>query len=183
MIEPSKLERWRGAVGPDRRRCAGHARPLVLQRGHRPQPNDFKNMNRRKRRKDLSPLSLFPPVQNACRKTRNRQPVVPRGGAAAGFRCRPPLSGHRATFIPVRSCRWAAREAADAVLRKAKWSAASFCTANRVLSCQVPTMIEVLAGGFDAGMHRKLIRSNWLRTLAWTGRGVLVLAPNGKPPA
>ena len=32
-----------------------------------------------------------------------------------------------------------------------------------------------LAGGFDAGAHRKLVWSNWLRTLAWTGRGVLVL--------
>ena len=39
---------------------------------------------------------------------------------------------------------------------------------------QVPLHTR-LAGGFDAGVHRKLVRSNWLRTLAWTGRGVLVL--------
>jgi hypothetical protein len=39
---------------------------------------------------------------------------------------------------------------------------------------QVPLHTR-LAGGFDAGIHRKLVWSNWLRTLAWTGRGVLVL--------
>ncbi len=37
---------------------------------------------------------------------------------------------------------------------------------------QVPLHTR-LAGGFDAGMHRKLVRSNWLRTAAWTGRGIL----------
>ena len=39
---------------------------------------------------------------------------------------------------------------------------------------QVPLHTR-LAGGFDAGVHRKLVWSNWLRTVAWTGRGVLVL--------
>ncbi len=39
---------------------------------------------------------------------------------------------------------------------------------------QVPLHTR-LAGGFDAGAHRKLVWSNWLRTLAWTGRGVLAL--------
>ena len=39
---------------------------------------------------------------------------------------------------------------------------------------QVPLHTR-LASGFDAGVHRKLVWSNWLRTLAWTGRGVLVL--------
>jgi hypothetical protein len=33
-----------------------------------------------------------------------------------------------------------------------------------------------LAAGFDAGVHRRLLRSNWLRTVAWTARGVLVIA-------
>ena len=37
---------------------------------------------------------------------------------------------------------------------------------------QVPLHTR-LAGGFDAGAHRKLVRSNWLRTAAWTGRGIL----------
>ena len=39
---------------------------------------------------------------------------------------------------------------------------------------QVPLHTR-LAGGFDAGVHRRLVWSNWLRTVAWTGRGVLVL--------
>jgi hypothetical protein len=30
-----------------------------------------------------------------------------------------------------------------------------------------------LAAGFDAAVHRQLVDSNWLRTLAWTARGVL----------
>lgn len=28
-----------------------------------------------------------------------------------------------------------------------------------------------LAEGFDPTLHRRLVRSNWLRTLAWTARG------------
>ena len=39
---------------------------------------------------------------------------------------------------------------------------------------QVPLHTR-LAGGFDAGLHRRLVWSNWLRTVAWTGCGVLVL--------
>lgn len=32
-----------------------------------------------------------------------------------------------------------------------------------------------LAGGFDAGVHRALVATNWIRTLAWTARGILLL--------
>ena len=32
-----------------------------------------------------------------------------------------------------------------------------------------------LSTGFNAGSYRWLVRSNWLRTVAWTGRGVLIL--------
>lgn len=39
---------------------------------------------------------------------------------------------------------------------------------------QVPQH-EVLARGFDVAAHEKLVTSNWLRTLAWSGRGALVL--------
>ena len=39
---------------------------------------------------------------------------------------------------------------------------------------QVPLHTR-LAGGFDAGLHRRLVVSNWLRTVPWTGRGILVL--------
>jgi len=31
-----------------------------------------------------------------------------------------------------------------------------------------------LARGFDATAHRRLVRTNWLRTTAWSARGVLV---------
>ena len=32
-----------------------------------------------------------------------------------------------------------------------------------------------LAGGFDPGVHRMLVATNWIRTLAWTARGVLLI--------
>lgn len=31
----------------------------------------------------------------------------------------------------------------------------------------------LLSKGFDTGTHRSLVRSNWYRTAAWTGRGIL----------
>ncbi len=34
---------------------------------------------------------------------------------------------------------------------------------------------EALARGFDARAHRRLVRSNWIRTGAWTVRGGLVI--------
>lgn len=39
---------------------------------------------------------------------------------------------------------------------------------------QVPCH-ERLAGGFDPAIHRRLVNSNWIRTVAWSGRAVLVL--------
>ncbi len=39
---------------------------------------------------------------------------------------------------------------------------------------QVP-MHEKLASGFDTGAHARLVLTNWVRTLAWTARGGLVL--------
>lgn len=38
---------------------------------------------------------------------------------------------------------------------------------------QAPMHIRLM-GGFDATVIRRLILSNWLRTLAWTARGVLL---------
>lgn len=38
---------------------------------------------------------------------------------------------------------------------------------------QVPAH-ERLAKAFDPATHRRLVRSNWLRTIVWTVRGVLV---------
>ena len=33
-----------------------------------------------------------------------------------------------------------------------------------------------LVSGFDAGLHESLVRWNWLRTIAWSLRGLLVIA-------
>ncbi len=33
-----------------------------------------------------------------------------------------------------------------------------------------------LERGFDAARHTRLVRSNWIRTLAWSGRAVIALA-------
>ena len=33
-----------------------------------------------------------------------------------------------------------------------------------------------LLNGFDPELHQRLVASNWLRTVAWSARGVLVLA-------
>jgi hypothetical protein len=38
---------------------------------------------------------------------------------------------------------------------------------------QAPMHVRLMSG-FDAGVIRRLILTNWLRTLAWTARGVLV---------
>lgn len=40
---------------------------------------------------------------------------------------------------------------------------------------QVPCH-RVLEEGFDAHAHAQLVRTNWVRTVAWTARGALVLA-------
>jgi hypothetical protein len=39
---------------------------------------------------------------------------------------------------------------------------------------QVP-MHGQLSNGYDAGAHAWLVRSNWIRTLAWTARSILAL--------
>ena len=39
---------------------------------------------------------------------------------------------------------------------------------------QVPLHAQ-LAQGFDADAHTQLVRSNWIRTIAWTARGILLL--------
>ena len=40
---------------------------------------------------------------------------------------------------------------------------------------QVPRHSQ-LAAGFDAGAHRALVATNWIRTVAWTARGAIALA-------
>ena len=40
---------------------------------------------------------------------------------------------------------------------------------------QVPRHAE-LARGWDARAHRRLVRTNWIRTAAWTARGALLAA-------
>lgn len=41
---------------------------------------------------------------------------------------------------------------------------------------QVPAHGRLAAGGFDVNLHRRLVISNWLRTAAWSLRGVLCVA-------
>jgi hypothetical protein len=39
-----------------------------------------------------------------------------------------------------------------------------------------------LEGGFDAATHRRLVRTNWVRAVAWSARGLIalvLLAPRG----
>lgn len=40
---------------------------------------------------------------------------------------------------------------------------------------QVPQH-NTLLDGFDASAHQRLVATNWIRTLAWSARGLLVLA-------
>jgi hypothetical protein len=40
---------------------------------------------------------------------------------------------------------------------------------------QVPLHRRLEVGGYDAAAITRLVRTNWLRTLAWTARGVLLL--------
>lgn len=40
---------------------------------------------------------------------------------------------------------------------------------------QVPQHVR-LAGGYDSVIQQKLVRSNWVRTMAWSARGVIALA-------
>ena len=39
---------------------------------------------------------------------------------------------------------------------------------------QVP-LHQRLGGGFDAEVHSRLVTSNWIRTVAWTLRGLLAV--------
>jgi hypothetical protein len=39
---------------------------------------------------------------------------------------------------------------------------------------QVPCH-DVLQSGFNAAAHKRLVRSNWIRTIAWTLRGIIAL--------
>lgn len=43
---------------------------------------------------------------------------------------------------------------------------------------QVPCH-RALSAGFDSGVHARLVRSNWLRTVAWTGRALVSLTMLG----
>ena len=38
---------------------------------------------------------------------------------------------------------------------------------------QIPLHNRLAAGGFDATLHRRLVRSNWIRTAAWSLRAAL----------
>ncbi len=44
---------------------------------------------------------------------------------------------------------------------------------------QVP-MHRVLERGFDPAAHRRLVATNWIRTVAWSARGILLLVLLGR---
>jgi len=53
------------------------------------------------------------------------------------------------------------------------------------VAASVPVLVTIaasvpahtrLASGFDAGVHRRLVTTNWLRTAAWTMHGAIALA-------
>ena len=74
----------------------------------------------------------------------------------------------------------AATAVAAAVLLPDVWSAVGLAlllvvwgvTAGVSMPCH-----RRLASGFDEGVHRRLVSSNWLRTVAWSARGVIVALP------
>jgi hypothetical protein len=43
------------------------------------------------------------------------------------------------------------------------------------LAWSVPSHVR-LGAGFDATVHRRLVRTNWMRTAAWTAHGPIALA-------
>jgi hypothetical protein len=57
------------------------------------------------------------------------------------------------------------------------WSAGALLASIWLLTLlvQVP-LHRRLGAGFDAGLHGRLVATNWLRTAAWTARGALALA-------
>lgn len=67
---------------------------------------------------------------------------------------RPPLGNSLATSL------------LGAVLLTVIWLSTAFL--------QIPCH-ESLAGGFDSAIHRRLVLSNWLRTILWTVRACLLL--------
>ncbi len=60
---------------------------------------------------------------------------------------------------------------AGAVLVGVIWASTAFL--------QVP-LHAALGGAFDADAHGRLVATNWVRTLAWTARGGLVLWMTGR---
>lgn len=64
----------------------------------------------------------------------------------------------------------------DAIPAWAAWLGAALAVAliASTMLVQVPLHAR-LAGGFDAGAHRRLVATSWLRTLGWTARGALAL--------
>ncbi|MEY4578355.1 MAG: hypothetical protein RL701_3058 [Pseudomonadota bacterium] len=63
-----------------------------------------------------------------------------------------------------------------ALPRTTAWLGASLAIAAWVVTlfAAVP-LHNVLARGFDASAHARLLGANWLRTAIWTARGVLLL--------
>ncbi len=63
----------------------------------------------------------------------------------------------------------------DAVPVWAAWVGAALAGVwgSSTVGLQIPIHNRLAAGGFDATLHRRLVRSNWIRTAAWSLRAVL----------
>jgi hypothetical protein len=69
----------------------------------------------------------------------------------------------------------------EAVTAWAAWTGAALVLViwASTFLLQVP-MHEVLTRGFDRDAHARLVATNWIRTIAWTARGALVLWALGR---
>lgn len=57
------------------------------------------------------------------------------------------------------------------------WVGLALVLLNALLTATVQGPLHGrLAGGFDGDLHRRLVRSNWVRTAAWSVRGPIALA-------
>lgn len=57
------------------------------------------------------------------------------------------------------------------------WTAAGLLAVTWISTAllQVPCH-EALSKGFDATVHRRLVATNWIRTVAWSARGLLLVS-------
>ena len=105
------------------------------------------------------------------------------GVGAAGFRGYAAAHGRRTTWVVAPPMLVELGTGVALVWRRPDVMPASWAWAGAALvavvwaatfGLAVPRHTE-LGGGFDPRAHRRLVRTNWVRTVAWTVRGALVV--------